>query len=185
MDEAYIKKVIQGDVDAFRYFIGKYQHMAFTVAISVVKDEFTAEEVVQDAFMKAFENLKQFKFQSKFSTWFYRIVVNIAFKYQKKKKINCTEYENIPEADGIQEQGAFKSLTNEDQTYYINLALKNIAPNEALALRLFYLEEHCIEELCDITGWSISNTKVILHRARKHFYGAIKALLKEETSMIL
>jgi len=61
MEEAYIKRVIEGDAEAFRFLIRKYQHMAFTVAMSVVKDEFTAEEVTQEAFIKAYENLGKFR----------------------------------------------------------------------------------------------------------------------------
>jgi RNA polymerase sigma-70 factor (ECF subfamily) len=185
MEEVYIKKVVEGDVEAFRFFIRKYQHMAFSVAISVVKDEFTAEEVVQDAFMKAFENLKSFKFQSKFSTWLYRIVVNQAFRQLRKSKQHIVGYNETIESELSTEPNGFKNLQENDQAYYINEALKILSPKESLALRLFYLEEHSIEEVCDITGWSGSNTKVILHRARQHFYGALKNLLKSEVKMIL
>ena len=75
MDEQYIRRVIEGDTNAFRFIISKYKDMSFSIAISIVKSDLTAEEAVQDAFVKAFQNLRKFKFKSKFSTWLYKIVV--------------------------------------------------------------------------------------------------------------
>ena len=57
-------------------------------------------------------------------------------------------------------------IDGDDQRYYINEALKLLSANESLALRLFYLGENSIEEITEITGWTNSNIKVILHRAR-------------------
>ena len=59
MDDLYIKKVLEGDTDVFRYFVGQYKDMAFSLSMSVVKDEFLATDVVQESFMKAFQNLKK------------------------------------------------------------------------------------------------------------------------------
>ena len=70
MDVLYIRKVLGGDTEAFSYFITTYKHMAFSIAMSVLKDSFLAEEAVQKAFINAFRNLDSFHQQSKFSTWF-------------------------------------------------------------------------------------------------------------------
>jgi len=85
-DDFYITKVLAGDTEAFRYFVSAYKDIAFSVAFSVVKDEFTAADAVQESFIKAFENLKSFRGDSKFSTWFIRIVINESFKTIQKKK---------------------------------------------------------------------------------------------------
>jgi len=185
MEEAYIKRVTGGDAEAFRFLIRKYQHMAFTVAMSVVKDEYIAEEVTQEAFIKAFENLKKFRFQSKFSTWLYRIVVNLAFRQLKKLKSQEDNYFNAANDGFTDEPDGFDRLNKIDRTYYINKVLEVLSPKESLALRLFYLDENSIEEVNDITGWSKSNTKVILHRARKNFYTALSELLQREMKTIL
>lgn len=185
MEEAYIKRVTGGDAEAFRFLIRKYQHMAFTVAMSVVKDEFMAEEVAQEAFIKAYENLSKFRFQSKFSTWLYRIVVNLAFRQLKKIKKQEEGYFSTVNDNYSDEPDGFDSLNNTDRTYYINKVLEILSPKESLALRLFYLNEYSIEEVNNITGWSASNTKVILHRARKNFYSALSELLQKEMKTIL
>jgi RNA polymerase sigma factor (sigma-70 family) len=177
MDEIYIKKVCEGDTQAFRYFLTHYKGMAFTLAISVVKDEFVAEEVVQDAFIKAFNGMKNFKFQSKFSTWFYRIVLNEAFMRLKKLKRDMVIF--TPDYnEEVADESVVDLLQADEQTYMINEALKMLAPNESLVLRLFYLEEENVKEVCEITGWTESNTKVILHRARKSMLLALNKLMK-------
>ncbi|MBR8537512.1 sigma-70 family RNA polymerase sigma factor [Carboxylicivirga sediminis] len=183
MEELYIKKVIEGDEQGYRYFIRRYQDMAFSIAISVVKDEFLAEEVVQEAFMKAFEKMPAFKQQSKFSTWFYRIIVNKAFRQLDKEK----KWKNEPlvAVEDAIETIAIDQLESDERKYFINETLKVMAPNESLALRLFYLEELSLNEVGDITGWSASKLKVVIHRARKSFYSHLNAILKKESRLII
>ncbi len=185
MEEAYIKRVIEGDVEAFRFLVRKYRHMAFTVAMSVVKDEFTAEEVVQEAFIKAYENLRKFRFQSKFSTWFYRIVVNLSFKQLKRLNLRDGNFISAETENESSIPDGFDKLNETDRKFYINKSLEMLPPKESLALRLFYLDENSVEEIMNITGWSVSNTKVILHRGRKSFYAALHKILKSEIKTIL
>ena len=165
MDELYIRKVLEGDSEAFRYFLKNYKDMAFHVAVSMVKDPYVAEEVVQDAFMKAFKGLKSFNRTAKFKTWFYRIVVNEAFQRLRKIKREKVSFVPAEEVVGLEHTALFE-LPEEQQKHMIGEALNRLLPKESLALTLFYLEEYSMAEICNITGWSMSNTKVILHRAR-------------------
>lgn len=177
MDDFYAKKVCQGDTDAFRYFLKKYKDMAFSLAVSILKDEYIAEEVAQDAFVKAFNGMKSFNGTSTFRTWFYRIVLNEAFQRRKKQKKDLLEFQpNYNEE--IEDESILLALDKDEQIYNINEALKMLPDRESVALRLFYLEEENIKDVCEITGWSESNTKVILHRARKSMLFALNKLMK-------
>ncbi len=69
-------------------------------------------------------------------------------------------------------------LDKDEQIHNINEALKMLSDRESVVLRLFYLEEESIKDVCEITGWSESNTKVILHRARKSMLSALNKLKK-------
>jgi len=179
VEDLYIKKVLNGDTEAFRYFVMAYKNLAFSVAVSVVKDEFTAADVVQESFVKAFENLKSFKGKSKFSTWFIRIVINESYKFVQKKKIIFTnesfEIEDISK----------DNLKDADQKFYVNEVLRIMAPNESLVLRLFYLNENSIKEICEMTGWDSSKVKVTMHRARKSMEEKLNKLLKKEVESLL
>ncbi len=165
VDEA-IRRVLGGDRDAFRVIVCEYQDMAYSIAMSVVKDELIARDVVQHAFVRAYNKLAQFRGDAAFSTWLYKILVNEAFRMlrqQGKDKMTCTD----PLLDLVREYDPRDVVDDQQQRqYYVNEALMRMPPNESLALRLFYLEEKSLKEVSQITSWSVENTKVILYRAR-------------------
>jgi RNA polymerase sigma factor (sigma-70 family) len=180
-DDQHIRKVLDGDEAAFRYFITEYKDMAFTVAISIVKEENFAQEVVQDAFLKVFNSLHSFKKEALFSTWFYRIVVNEALMRLKKMKREILTFSADFDGD-VRDEDTFYSLEESEQSHLINEALRKLPPTESLVLRLFYLQEENIRSVCDITGMSVSNVKVTLHRARKNMFRLISQLKKKTIS---
>jgi len=181
-----IKRVLHGKVDAFRYFIDTYKDMAFTLAMGMIQDESIAEDLVQTAFIKAFKNLKQFKMKSKFSTWFYTIVVNEARIHLRKNKGNVQRLddENYHEPELHEENPALLNLHRSDQKRIINNALHRLSPRENLLIRLYYQNENGIEEIQKITGFSASNIKTGLHRARQKFYRALTKEYKGEMTAL-
>ena len=184
MDDLYIKKVLDGQTEEFRYFIKQYKDLAFSVAFSVVKNEFTAAEVVQESFVKAYENLKSFKGESKFSTWLCRIVINESFKTIRKDKRSVSN-PGIEVGNDFRENPAiFDALKETEQKFYINECLNRLPVNESLVLRLFYLAENSIKEICEMTGWSESNTKVHLHRGRKNMQELLQKMLNTEVKSL-
>ncbi|MEM6831884.1 MAG: RNA polymerase sigma factor [Bacteroidota bacterium] len=164
-DDEYIDRVLSGETNAFRYFLERYKDMAFNIAVSIIKDDQYGEEIVQDAFMKAFNALKSFNRSSKFKSWFYRIVVNESFQRLKKLKKD----QSLLEFTEVQElsRDSLQEVQNEKTEQVVKL-IKNLPARESLALNLFYLEENSLKEIADITGWTLANIKVILHRARKN-----------------
>lgn len=180
MDSVYIKKVTEGSTDDFRYFIRKYKDLAFSVAVSIVKNEFDAEDVVQEAFIKAFQNLKSFRGKSEFKTWFYRIVINEAFRRVQKTKneIVLPTGQNLPEVADFTD--TFRGMNAEEQRVLVAESLKKIPPKESLSLQLFYLEGNSVDEITNLTGWSTANVKVILHRARKHLLLVVNTIIEKE-----
>ena len=182
MDENCIRRILDGDSKAFRQIIIKYKDMAYSLAMSVIKNEFYAQEILQNSFLITYDKLSTFNGASKFSTWFYRIVINESFKYVKKHKTEFIDFVETPPEIPNEMENAILKLELDDQKYYITEALKKISPKESLILRLFYLDENSIEEIRSITGWSSSNIKVILHRARinlKHILTEIYKLDKQ------
>jgi RNA polymerase sigma factor (sigma-70 family) len=184
MDDHYIKKVLDGQTEEFRYFIKQYKDLAFSVAFSVVKNEFTAAEVVQESFVKAYENLKSFKGQSKFSTWLCRIVINESFKTARKEKRTVSETGFVSVKEYHENPVIFDELKETEQKYYINACLNRLPANECLVLRLFYLAENSIKEICEMTGWSESNVKVHLHRGRKNIQELLQRMLNTEVKSL-
>lgn len=187
MESEIIRKIIHGDTDEFRYFIDRYKDMAFSIAISMIPDEPIAEDVVQDAFIKAFKNLKQFRRKAKFSTWFYAIVVNEARIQKRKRKLSVLSLDSdfFNGSEPFEDNQALHNLHAEDQKRVINGALSNLSDRESLLLRLFYLNENSIREIHKITGFSVSSIKTGLHRARKSFNRVLKMTLKDEAANLV
>lgn len=174
MDSVYIQNILNGNTEDFRFLIRKYKDLAFSVAVSVVKNEFDADEVVQEAFIKAFSNLKSFRGQSEFKTWFYRILINEAFKFLQKSKKEWLLHTDCPLPDVEDFEDNFLGMCHEEQKMVVTESLRKIPPKESLSLKLFYLEGNSISDISSMTGWSEANIKVILHRARKHLLEVVK-----------
>lgn len=96
MPERYIKRVLDGDIEAFRFIIKECQDAAFHLSYSILKEEILAKEASQKAFIRAYERLHTFKHQSAFKTWFHRIVVNEAFQLIRKRERNRNTAEELP-----------------------------------------------------------------------------------------
>lgn len=178
MDEIYIRKILEGNSEEFRYIIKKYKDMAYSIAMSVVKDEYLAEEIIQLSFVKVYEKLDTFKGNSKFSTWLYRIVINESFKVTRKRKNELLSFVDEFSAIPTELEKSILELEEDDQKYFINEALKKLSSKESLVLRLFYLEENSIDEVSNLTGWSDSNVRVILHRARTNLRQVLSDIYK-------
>lgn len=185
MDEVYIEKVIKGDTNAFQYFVKTYKDFAFSLSYSILKNESLTEDVVQEAFIKAFKGLKSFKGNARFQTWFGKIVINESLRNLKSNTSQTVFLDEISAGDIEAVKGAVNLLKEEEQKYYITTVLEDISPNESLALELFYLKENPIEEIRQMTGWSLSKTKMLLSRGRKSFYGKLKNILQSEIRDIL
>jgi len=181
MDEKQrIKNILKGDTSAFSYFVETYQDMAVTIAYRISNNMQDAEDITQDAFVKAFHNLHTFRTDSKFSTWFFRIVYNTAITHTRSS-FYSSEYADSTELSG--ESNDFDILgkiEEEEKKNILEKALGKIPKDSALILTLFYLNESPIKEVVKITGLSESNVKVKLHRARKQLYEVLRPLVEKE-----
>lgn len=158
MTEAWIKEILSGDHEAFRHIVRAHQDRVWNIALSVVKSPDLAQDVVQNAFVNAFLKLSSFSGAVPFEAWLYRIVVNAALQELRKQP---------PLAEVSAEELEAELEEVHDESERIRIVLAKLKSNEALALQLHYLDGFSIQEITLITGWTVSNAKVILHRARE------------------
>jgi RNA polymerase sigma factor (sigma-70 family) len=182
MENRYLQQVLEGDISKFSYFIEKYKDMAFSIAFRIINNREDAEEIVQDSFLRAFKSLKKFRFDSKFSTWFYRIVVNNSLSKLKREKQDTRNIDIDKVSDSIIEnvESVYKGLAQADQQKFINYALGELCIEDRLLLTLYYLNENSVEEIAEITKISQQSLKMKIHRARKKMYIVLKERLKSE-----
>jgi len=186
-DIELIKNIKRGDVAAFAQIIEKYQHMAFTLAKGIVKNKEEAEEVAQDAFVKAYKSLDKYKGDASFSTWLYRIVYNTAISKLRSRK---PATKDLDSKDAVQFEADYAEnnmhrLELQERKKVLKQALSKLKEDDAFILILYYYKEQSVEEICKATGLSVSNVKVKLHRGRKQMQKELNTLLRGELNSIL
>lgn len=170
-EEQLIRNVLKGDTSSFGYFVDSYQDMAFTIAFRICRNRQDAEDVVQESFVRAFKNLHTFKFTSKFSTWFYRVVYNTAISEIQRPifRNEFAEYGQVNADAGFSDLNVLEDMELGERKKTINRVLDYMPTDESIVLTLFYLEENSIKDVSEMLSITESNVKVRLHRARKRF----------------
>ena len=138
----------------------------------VIQNREDAEELTEDVFVKAFQHLESFRGESDFLTWLYRIAYNLSISAVRKKKVEYLAIEDS-QLSNVSEEMIQDQLGQADSSERLDLldwALEQLPPDDRALILLFYKEDKSIEELAQITGLSIANIKVKLHRTRKKLY---------------
>jgi len=184
-DKKIISQIRKGDIAAYASLVQRYQNMAFSLAHSITKNKEDAEEVAQDAFVKAYKKLDTFKGNSKFSTWLYQIVYRTALsRIRLKKDLHQSTDEN---EDRNINYGVYENdhLERLDKKKMLKLALNKLNEDEGFLLVLFYYQDLSVDEISSVTEYSVSNVKVKLHRARKNLYSQLQLLMNGEAKSLI
>ncbi len=185
-DITLLKRIQNGDKLAYKELINRHKNNAFTVAYRILNSREDAEEVAQDAFMQVFGALNSFNFESKFTTWFYRIVFNAALMQKRKNRIFADDIETSSEAFLVSHSSdSAEDLRKNERQKAIQQALQNLSADDSAMITLFYLKEQSLEEIAEITGISAETAKVKIHRARKRLADEMRRSLKEEVGSLL
>jgi len=182
-DEYYIEQTLNGNVNAFAFLVEKYKHMVYTLAIRIIKDREEAEEVSQDAFVKAFKNLEKFKGDSKFSTWIYKIAYYASLDVVKRSKrfSHSENIDDLNEGDLGNVQDALSYLHEKERKKIINDALLKLNEDERIILTLYYFEELPVKEISKVVNLSVDNIKTKLFRSRKKLATVLKHVIEPRT----
>lgn len=166
-DQEIIDSVRKGNSSDYSIIVIRYKNKAFSMLKRMLKNEFDAEEVLQDCFLKAYNSLNSFKGDSKFSTWFYRIVYNSALtKLSSKKRRTLEEMTSIEDHFNLETEYKADEIENKDLNQLIQETVSKLPERYSAIITMFYLNEMSIEEISEVLGLSISNVKVMLYRSR-------------------
>ncbi len=177
-DQAYVDRVKAGDSLAYAFLVDKYKNMAFTIALKVTGNREEAEDVAQEGFLKAYQQIGAFAGRSKFSTWLYTIVYRTALNHRKKNRL--PSFSLNPQAarqPAAHTTPAPEQLQAQQEQQYVKEAIDRLPPLEALLVTLYYLDENSTREIGEITGLSLANIKIKLFRARKRLEKELAFLL--------
>jgi RNA polymerase sigma factor (sigma-70 family) len=176
-DYLLIDRVLSGETAVYSDLIDRYKRYVFAITWKILLVRGEAEEATQDTFIKAFQALKGFNRDSKFSTWLYRIAFNTSISYKRKQRRQFVSIESA--IIGYDQEGE-NNLEKSDKKKFLYQALEKLSEGDRTALTLFYLDELSLEEIAEVTGMQANTAKVRIHRARLKIADELKNILNEE-----
>jgi len=181
-DEHFIYKVIQGENNAYAVLVDRYKHMVYSLALKIVKNREDAEEIGQDTFLKAYNALNEFKGQSKFSTWLYKIAYYRSLDYLKKNKrrVDTTKIDISEEYNIASMDDALDLMDVKERAEIIKHAIQELAADDAVLITLYYFETLSMAEISKVMEIPPNTIKVRLFRARKRLAKILEIKLEQE-----
>ncbi len=179
-EEALIEAVLNGNQQAYGRFVRQYERLVFYVVHKIIDIEEDVEDLAQDIFMKVFKNLKNFKRESKLSTWISQIAYRESLNHLKKhKRFNESkgadlELLNLKDSAKTPEELS----ASDDISLLIKSAVKLLPEHYRQVLVLYHLEEFSYPEIGEITGMPEGTVKNYIFRARKLLKEQLQPLMK-------
>jgi RNA polymerase sigma-70 factor (ECF subfamily) len=177
MDEAsLIRAAQQGDQDAFASLVHSYDQNVLRIAVNLLRSPDEARDVYQEAFLRVYRNLHNFRFDCSFSTWLYRIVTNICLDHLRKRKVRKEESPVVEAAgtsynvlEAVEEQRADnhpqrRLLTGELRSR-IHHALSQLTPRERMVFEMRHFQGLRLRAIGESLGTTEEAAKNCLFRA--------------------
>ena len=165
----FVRKSQFGDKAAFEQLVIRHQELVFSLAYKLTGNREMANDVAQEAFIRAWKAIEKFRGDSTFSTWIYRITVNTAWTLRKKaKKHNTLNIDDTYEPIVIDEKKdpELVAINSDLSSVFIN-ALDKIPIEQRIIVELKNIEGRSHKEIADYLDISVTAAKVRLHRAHQ------------------
>jgi RNA polymerase sigma-70 factor, ECF subfamily len=177
-DEALVDRSLRGDKEAYRELVERYQGRLFSCAFDILKNREDAEDVVQEALVKAYLSLPEFQRRSSLYTWLYRIVYNMSIDFRRKIVRQGGAPVELDEAVSLGTEERHYSdpagvVLRKQQSRKIQHALSEISEDHRRVIVLRELEGMSYEEIASVVGISRGTVMSRLHYARKKLQQAL------------
>lgn len=181
-DVKLINRVLDGDDDAFSVLVSKYQKSVHALVWRKIEDFHIAEDITQETFLKAYQELASLKKPQRFSSWLYVIATNHSNTWLRKRRLSTQSIENTSDVQ-IENATYSEYISSENektvaevQREVVKKILGQLQESDRTVMTLYYLGEMSYEEISEFLGISVSAIKNRLYRARQR--------LKKEEPMI-
>jgi RNA polymerase sigma-70 factor (ECF subfamily) len=184
-DSVAISLAKAGDSDGFRILVDRYSRGVFRLAYRMMGNEFDAEDVVQETFLRAYKQIDHYESRSSFSTWLYRIAANYSLDLLRARKRQQERQTTATDPDGIDLLDVLPAdVPSQDRMHYSNQmkqhlrkAMAALSDQERTAFVLRHFEGLSIEEIGDVLKIGTSATKNSIFRAVRKLRGALEPLM--------
>jgi len=180
MDEILVKRTLKGDKDAFNQLVAKYQTQVYGLAVNILRDFSDAEDLAQEAFIRAYLSLHQLREPAKFGAWLYKITQNLCRRWLQRKKHHeeVKEYIIINRADERVPTPEELAETKE-LTVRVRNAIDVLPEQERLVVTLYYMNGLTQRDIASFVGVSESTVKRRLRSSRTKLKGELLTMVQE------
>jgi RNA polymerase sigma-70 factor (ECF subfamily) len=181
-DDKLVKRAKDGDEQAYQQLVEKYQRALYYHILKMVRNKDIIEDLVQETFVKAFDNLDSYSTSYAFSTWLYRIATNHTIDYLRKKKLPTKSIDApVKTRDGEmqmelpdQQASADRQVLKKQRKNIVQNAIQNLPDKYRKVIELRHMEEFSYQEIADELDLPLGTVKAHIFRARELLYKALK-----------
>jgi len=188
-DFGLIQAINSGQVDKFNELVKRYEQKLYNFSLRMCHDHSDAEDMVQDTFLNVFKYLKDFRYETKFKNWLYKVAASTCIKKKRKSKfapereLSLDEFRPGDEAAAAEQVPEWAlmpldKLLNEELSSVIHQAILSIPRKYRMVIVLRDIEGFSTAETAQILNLSPANVKVRLHRARLYLRDKLKGYFK-------
>ncbi|HNP19637.1 MAG TPA: sigma-70 family RNA polymerase sigma factor [Fulvivirga sp.] len=182
-DKDLVRQVLNGHKASFEILIKRYQKLVAHMVGRVISRQEDHEEICQDVFVRVFEKLNEFKFESKLSTWIATIAYRLSINFINKNQLKLADPEMAEilfNKNYIEELSPGKRMEMQDSAEHIQEMVMLLPVQFRVVLTLFHLEEMSYPEIEEVTGMPIGTIKSYLFRGRKLLKEKMELFMKTE-----
>lgn len=184
-DNEIISRVLLGEKNLYAHIMRKYNQRLYRVGMAIINDDAETEDVMQVAYIKAYENLNKFEFKSAFSTWITRILINESLLRLKRRKHLLNRTDDITDNKTSQyhpvdSQTPFMNVVNLELKAILEKAIQRLPEKYRAVFIMREIENMNVAETCACLDLSVVNVKVRLNRAKAMLKNSLAAYYQKE-----
>ena len=173
-DPELVRATLTGDLRAFEQLVERHREVVLRVAARIVGDD-DAEDVAQDAFLRAYHRLERWRGEGPFRTWLLHIAHNSAVDAVSARRVDAVPMDGATEAiPDAAERAPAARLESTERLRRLDVKLKGLSPHHRAVLVLRDVEGLSYEEIAEVTDMPLGSVKARLHRARAQFVDALR-----------
>lgn len=187
-DRELVTLALEGREDAYRELLRRFRRPIFSLIYRMVRDQELAEDLAQESFVKAFNNLDSYNPKYKFSSWLFKIANNHAIDHLRRTRLDTVSIHGSPHASGPDEieqtrivlestaENPEEEVAARELGAYIEEAIADLRPEYRTAIILRHIEGRSYEEIAEVMDIPIGTVKTFIHRARGELREALEHL---------
>ena len=178
-----LHRIAEGEKDLYGLIIRKYNQRLYRIAVSIVDSESDIEDLLQSAYIKAYENLHKFKYQSSFPTWITRILINECLVYLKRQEQISNSKKEIFFPEHYQKpivQTPLMKVINSELKHILEFNIRKLPEKYRTVFVMRELENMTVSETMECLGITEANVKIRLNRAKVILRNKLKNYIRED-----